>query len=357
MKHLLKISIIAILVILNVDVHAQTFTSGKIDDGDGCSWPFNSVAEAPNGDIYGFWRDGSGSSAVYKLIKWGGSSWTSVGSFNMTQVTASTPFDNASDDVSLAIDANGYYHVAFRGIENAACCGQERGICYGYSTNGTSWTFTNVDSYTDASGWKNLDDPIIKVDGAGNPHIVAGYRDANNSVVVGGVTYNRLYAIMHYKKTTTWSKQMFYYQGGASNEIGEISFDLDGSNLPHVAFQAENNGSGLDGNLIYIKNTSGTTWSTIDTLIKGGTSQAEGIYIDIEVDGSGDVYIVSNNYQGALKMTTNSSGSFATSTIRSNAYTSKGNFNITSGNHKFIGIYDGGSGTIKSMVQEKDSTR
>jgi hypothetical protein len=61
---------------------AQSFTTAQVEAGPDCNWPFNSVATNPvDGKTYGFWRKGSGATAAYKLIRFDGSSWTTVGSF------------------------------------------------------------------------------------------------------------------------------------------------------------------------------------------------------------------------------------------------------------------------------------
>lgn len=74
----------------------------------------------------------AGTTATYKLIRFDGSSWAIVGSFSAANVGF---FNSASDDVSLAIDANGKFHVAFRGENtNGTRCNSERGVGYGTST-------------------------------------------------------------------------------------------------------------------------------------------------------------------------------------------------------------------------------
>jgi PKD repeat protein len=379
-KHLIKMKrvVLSSLVTFMLFVtsftwtNAQTFTTARIDVGNGCANVFNCLATSSQDTIYGFWRDGSGGSAVYKLLKWNGSAWVNVGSFNMTQVTATTPFDNGSDDVSLAIDASGNFHVAIRGIANTSCCSQERGICYAYSSNGTSWTFTNVDSYTDPSGWKNLDDPIIKIDKNGDPHIVAQFRDANSPTSFGGATgLDRVYALIHYKKTTSWSKNTIFYQSGASNEVDEFGFDLDTSGNPHVGFLRETNGTGRDGSLYYT-GYNGSSWSTPTQLIAGSTGAQEGDDPTVVVNkNTNKIYITSFNYNNDIKMSTNASGSWATSnigtavkgSIRTAAYDQNDNgdeylsfIDATSGNLKYAYKANGGSSwTVNTIATNNGS--
>ncbi|MBO6517749.1 MAG: PKD domain-containing protein, partial [Bacteroidia bacterium] len=338
----------------------QTFSTARIDIGNGCANVFNCLARSSQDTIYGMWRDGSGSSAIYKLLKWNGSSWTQVGSFNMSQVTATTPFDNASDDVSLAIDASGNFHAAIRGIQNAACCSQERGICYAYSTNGTSWTFTNVDSYTDPSGWKNLDDPIIKIDKNGDPHIVAQFRDARSPTSFDGQTgLDRVYALMHYKLTTSWSKDIVFWQSGASNEVDEFGFDLDTNDRPHVAFLRERNGSGRDGSLFYIYDSAGSGgWSTAKLLIAGSTGAQEGTNPTLIVDKNNKVHIISYNHSGAIKLSTNTSGSFSTTTLSGGIAGSVriGAFSMNDKGDQYLSFISSSTGNLTMALKASSSS-
>ncbi|MBO6517586.1 MAG: hypothetical protein JJ975_13650, partial [Bacteroidia bacterium] len=366
-KYLLPLLALGLFLIPPGMSKAQTFSGAKIDDGDGCNWPFSSTTSAPNGDIYMFWRDGSGTGAVFKLLRWTGSAWTSVGSFNMTTVASSLNFNSASDYVSLAIDGSGNYHVVFGASKTGSCCSQPRGFAYGYSSNGTSWTFETIISYTDPSGWKNIYDPSVRVDKNGIPHVAGQFTNSNNSVSFMGSTYNRLYTVKYFKRTAapgtsgTWGERTPYHQGGASNEVGSVSFDLDTSGLAHFAFTAETNGSGLDPSLFYVFDSTGTVFSKPKKLIAGNGSSSpytyeyEGIGNQLEIDPTTNkVYIVSTNYQGRLKMTTNASGSFSTSVVNSAASSYRGGFNITSGGAKFIGAYIGSG--FQSIIQTSGSS-
>ena len=232
----------------------------------------------------------------------------------------------------MAIDASGGFHVVFKGIENAACCAQERGVAYGYSANGSSWSFTNIQSSTDPNGWLSYNDPQIKLDKNGNPNIVFLLSDANNP---------RAYTLRHYKKTGSWTGQTIFSQvGGAClcNEINEFAFDLDTFGRVHVAFQRETNSSGLDGGLWYTYDN-GSGFTSPVALIAGATNLEEGYNPNISIDVSTNhVYVISSNHGDSLKESTNKTGSFVTSKLNGNllGQTKIGSFNMNSGGDKLV---------------------
>ena len=225
----------------------------------------------------------------------------------MTAVAATTPFDNGSDDVSIGVDASGGIHVAFRGIENASCCNQERGIGYAYY-NGSSWTIQKVDSYVPGTNFSpGTDQPILRLDKSGNPHIVAEYRNSANPATEGGVTYNRYYSVKYYTRSgSTWSGQVASFQGNNSNELDDISFDLDTNDRPHIAYAAEKNGSGRDAGLYYTYMNSGGSFVSEITLLTGATGAAEALQTDIQIDPTNNyVHILSYNYNSVIRMSSN----------------------------------------------------
>ncbi len=364
------------VILFNHSIFSQaSFTGGTVGDGNGSAWNYNSVIEHPvSGDLYAMWRDGSGTAAVYKLMRWNGTAWTVTGSFNMTSVLSATDFNSASDDVSLAIGSTGTFHVAFRGIDHrVACCSQPRGIVYAYSSNGTSWSFEKVSSYSTSGGSQNTDDPIIRVTNSGVVHIGAQFRNSSNPVSYAGQSYNRLYTIVHHRRdaANTWVTSYPYFQGGASNEVDDFSMALDTSGNPHFAWQAEVNGSGLDGNLMYTVYTgSGSQtataangrdagWAAPTTIITGATSAAEGRNNDIEIDPTDNsVHIMSYGPAG-IKYSKKSTGSFATTLINgtsSDDFIQQNFFNINSNGNKYLFFIDYNSTTFVSTYRTASLT-
>ena len=71
-KYLLFMSALLSFLLTAQMINAQTYTTSRRDIGNGCANVFSAVTEAPNGDMYVVWRDGSGSATIYKVLKWDG---------------------------------------------------------------------------------------------------------------------------------------------------------------------------------------------------------------------------------------------------------------------------------------------
>lgn len=292
--------------------------SGQVHGGTAGSydWPFSSMAKDSAGNIYGFWRRDSGTTAVYSLIKWnsGTSTFDTLSTFTSANVGATANMTRASDDVSLAVDGAGGFHVAFRGDYGANTITSTRGVWYGYSANGTTWTFTQVETYSDPNGWKNTDDPTIRVDSNNRPHIVFDYDDVN-----GGRSFSVRY---RWFDGTTWqgsgaAGNVHVQAGNASNEVNYPNFALDSNNKAHFVFQAETNGSGLDGGLFYVNNVSGS-FSAAVALAAGATNDSTGYNSDILIDAAGKIHITHQRENNAVYYCTNASGSFVNTQINGN---------------------------------------
>src|SRR5690606_31618793 len=104
--------------------------------------------------------------------------------------------------------------------------------------------------------------------------------------------------------------------GNASNEVNVPNFAIDGNNKLHVAFQAETNGSGLDGGLYYTNNVSGS-WAPPTVLAAGAQGMTQGNVISIVTDAANKVHLVHHNYQGLIYLN-NVSGSFTGGQINGN---------------------------------------
>ncbi|MCB0550918.1 MAG: exo-alpha-sialidase, partial [Phaeodactylibacter sp.] len=295
-------------------LNAQTFTNGKVEDSDGCNWPWNVLAYNSNNEIFGFYEKNS----TYKLVKWTGSSWASQGSFTAAAVGSAVGRGsgwNASDDVDMAIDGNNNIHVVFRMGATGACCNQRRGVFYAKSTNnGSSWNFTEIETFADPNGWKNTDDPAIAIGPNNNPHVVFNFTDSNNP---------RQYAVRYTAfNGSSWSTvENAWSQTGVSNEVSYATIDIDSNNKPHVAFQRETNGTGCDGGLWYTNKT-GASWSG-PTVIQAGAGDCSnritaGEYPNLQVGANNKVYIVSYNYQSKIFLSTNASGSWVNTQVNGN---------------------------------------
>ncbi|MCB9285384.1 MAG: T9SS type A sorting domain-containing protein [Lewinellaceae bacterium] len=322
-------------------INAQSFTNGLVENSDGCNWPWNVLAYNSSNEIFGFYEKNS----TYKLVKWNGSSWAAQGSFTAASVGTAVGRGaswNASDDVDMAIDGNNNIHVVFRMGAIGTCCGQRRGVFYGKSTNnGSTWTFSEIETYADPNGWKNTDDPAIAIGPNNNPHIVFNYTDSNDP---------RLYSVRYTAfNGASWSTVEYVWsQTGASNEISYTSLDIDSNNKPHVAFQRETNGTGCDGGLWY-SNKVGGSWSSPVAVQAGAgdcsSSQYAGAHPNLQVGSSNKVYIVSYNYQNKIFLSSNASGSWVNTQVNGNVTGTVGShaFNIN-GNGDYFISYNAGTG-------------
>ncbi|MEZ0541884.1 cellulose binding domain-containing protein [Fibrella arboris] len=321
----------------------STFTTAQIELGTGCDWPFSSLAVNPvDGKVYGFWRKGSGLEAIYKLIRFDGNSWTTVSTFAPTGNSGSPinipNFDSASDDVDIAIDALGRFHVTFRGSRGGGTT-STRGVWYGLSTNGTSWTFTEVQTFSDPSGFKGTNDPVIEVDNTNQPHV---------AFIVSDVNSPRTYGIRYYRYTgTDWvGETALSINGGVpANEVNNFDMAIDGAGKAHLAIQRETNNLGRNGGLVYMTNSSGS-WSPLTVVAEGAQDQTQGNTLGIDTDANNKVYIVYSNYLDQINSTNNTSGSFsAPQQVNSNLSGDliDGSFHINSNGSKSFGYYSRGA--------------
>lgn len=268
----LIVSLLATSVVNRAWAQISAFTAAQIEEGTGCDWPFSALATNPkDGKIYGFWRRGAGPDATYKLIRFDGSSWSTLSSFTPSGGSAAIKvpnFDGANDYTSLSIDALGRYHVVFSGYRGSSFT-SARGVWYGLSTDGTSWTFTEIQTVSDPSGFKNTSIPDLDVDVNNRPHIAFLLSDANSP---------RTYTIRYYYYTgSAWSagEDAFSQSGGSpSNEINNFDMAVDGAGKAHLAIQRETNNLGRNGGLVYTTNSTGS-WATPTVIAEGAQDQTD----------------------------------------------------------------------------------
>lgn len=330
--HLLGLAILSIWFFGSRGLaQSPVWSNGIIDYGLDSSNVFCAVAHNKAGETIGFWRDGADASTVYKLVKWNGSSWTLLSGFTGQSSLAGSA---VQDDVALAVDSVGGYHVAFRLNSNSAdLVNGQRVVMYGYSANGTTWTFKEVwRTASSPSGFYNTDDPQIRLDSNDRPHVAFRYTDANGS---------RYYAIRHhYYNGSSWVGEVAYGQSGgasSSNEITKYSYQLDQDDKSHLAITVELNGSGTDGSLGYLNNVSGT-WSSPSILAAGATSSAAAVNISLAIDRANKVHIVRQDIARVLHYHTNASGTFSGSPMGAgiSGALDHGSLSINSGDHLFV---------------------
>jgi hypothetical protein len=322
----------SMLAATGLQAQTPSWSNGIIDYGLDSSNVYCAVSHNAAGETIGFWRDGASTSAVYKLVKWNGTSWDLLGSFTVADSLAGS---SSNDDVSLAVDSAGGYHVAFRLNDNSAnLTAGKRVVMYGYSATGSAWTFKDVwRTESSPTGYYNTDDPQVRVDSNDRPHIAFRYTDANSP---------RYYAIRHHHfNGTTWTGEQVYGQSGgaaSNNELTKFSYRIDHNDKSHLAIVVESNGSGTDGSLAYLNNTSGS-WSSLDVLAAGATGNAAAVNVSLVVDSQNKIHIARQDLARALHYHTNASGSFTSSQIGAAGSGSldHGSLAINSADHLFLG--------------------
>jgi hypothetical protein len=337
----------------------SAFTSAQIEVGANCDWPYSSIATNPvDKKIYALWRKGSSADVVYKLIRFDGNGWTQLSAFTTATGTAATnkvpDFKGGNDGVSLAIDASGRFHVTFNGTSNST---QTQGIWYGLSTNGTSWSFQAVEVLPAGTSNTTLYEQVIDVDPQNQPHVA--FR-RNTSIAP------RSYTLRYFKLTEgNWVGQDAITQSGSSNggttsnEIGRFDMAIDGNAKAHFSFRRETAGTGRDGNLYYINNTTGS-WSAPQELVSGPTDQPQAVTNTIDTDADNKVHIVHADYQNKLYYTTNVSGTFVTNQLNGNLtgdVVSQHTLRINANGDKFVVFNDdAGSPTKLSYAYQLAGT-
>ncbi|UCE61440.1 MAG: HYR domain-containing protein [Phycisphaerales bacterium] len=295
--HLLILCVFLALSSSPAAAQVGSWTTGSITTG-GDTNNFVAVTTDSAGTFHGVWRPESGSEGFIEIGAFDGTSWTKVSSFSPAD---SSLFDSLSDDVSVAIDSAGNYHVAFKASKGGGTT-SERGIFYA-KYDGTSWTIEKVQTSTDPHGWKNYDDPRIDVDSADTPHMTYQFSDANDPDLE-----NIRYAVWG----TPWSISNVDSTAG-NMELFNGGFALDSSDKAHLSYGKED-GDAWDADLMYANNVSGSFVPTRLVDVGNDDPSGEGVGdTDLELDTSGNVYIsYSYGEYGAssVRLLTNAGGSF-----------------------------------------------
>lgn len=322
---------------------AQTFTNGMVELGDGSSNVLSYADIGPDGKFYALWKDGNFVAPVaqamptYKLIRWDGSSWTTVGTIPANAIpgmVVTSAFQMLSERVSLKVDSQGNYHVLLH-----AELSNGENIIYGKSSNGTSWTFTNLESDNKAVNY-TLAEPQLALDQNDRPHVAFRIANVGESGVPG-----RVYSVRYYTfNGATWSGQTVHTQTGgnaSANEVTGLAFALDHNGKAHIAFCWETNGSGTDGSLAYLTNAGGSWPASPTNLAAGSSGSAACNRVAIAIDPSNNVHIWRRDINFNFYYHTNKGGA---SLSTSNALGIQGSFDqqalTTNSAGDVIGVYN-----------------
>ncbi|RYD20036.1 MAG: hypothetical protein EOP88_16635 [Verrucomicrobiaceae bacterium] len=318
---------LALTISLTGHAVSQSFTTGRIDFGDGSSNIWSSTDIGPDGKFYALWKDGDHKNATtqitpsYKLIRYdGGQTWTQLGSFLATDIPGLVivpGYTTLGDRTSIKVDAQGGFHIAVQGYLTSGGT-----AVYGYSATGASWAFTNLETTNNATN-KSLFEIQLELDENDKPHVVHRVSDK------GSATLSQRSATIrhHYLSGNTWMHENVFHQGlgnGGNNEVNTVSYAMGPDGKGHIAFVWETNDSGTDGSLAYTTNTGGT-WSAPVKLATGATQAAAADRVSIAVDGSNKVHIIRRDKDFNLFYHTDKSGSFTNTAINGGL---KGTFDL-----------------------------
>lgn len=316
--------LLILIVFISLQSFSQTFTTGVVELGNGSSNIFSSTSIGPDGRFYCFFNDGNVVNTInnvipaYRLKRWepSSSSWVSVANLDASVIPGAivtSSFTMFSDGNALEIDSSGGYHML---ITVYTSNGTE--IKYVYSANGSSWTYTTIDHSNNQTNY-SFANVQLKLDATNKPHV---YYLIKN-IGTGGIS-TRVYSVMHkYFNGSAWNTETAYSQTGGSgtgaNDINMMSASIDGNNKSHIAMVAETNGSGTDGSLLYLNNTSGT-WSAPVFLATGstGTPAADRVYILSDTNNKQHIVYRQNSNTLKVMYTTNKTGSWNGGQINSN---------------------------------------
>lgn len=344
-------------------VSATTWTTGQFDTGTNNTNNFSALSIASDGTIYGSWLVSDVGTSFVKIGRWTGSSWQIVSQFTPTTINQPGRADFISGHQhSLMVDSNGDYHIAFHAGQTGACCSQRRGVWYAfYDASAGTWSFSEVQTYTDPSGWKDSFDFQMMVASDISRSIVFRYTDANGS-------RQTILRLATSANGTTWSFTDLQTVTGSSDDFDGFSAAIDSANKIHLSYYKE---AGPDiytdgHNLIYATNASGTWQFT--TIQSSSVEERTGQVTRIDVDSTNKahiVYIVWNelnqitfDYTEKLIYATNASGSWTFTPLKqlsneSFLYMDAGVSDNAS--YKAITFIEGSSGTTQDVLTQSGS--
>ena len=291
----------------------QTFATDGVDFGDGSSNVFSAADVGPDGKFYVLWKDGNFNNSIslttprFKLIRWEAdtSTWTTLGTIlgntaTFPNIVSDNTYTVFGDRMGLRVDSQGRFHIAIHVYYTYGAA-----IVYGTSANGSSWSFTNIETNNNITNY-TLSDPQIDLDPSEKPHVVLRVSDSSNSDASQRPTRIR----RHVFNGSSWSGETVYSRTGSVNAInGGVGYAVDSLGNGHLAIPVESNGSGTDASLYYLNNSSGS-WSTPVNLAAGATSSAAVISLDLVVDPQDKIHVVRRDQTYNIHHHTNASGTW-----------------------------------------------
>ena len=288
----------------------MTLTTGNILTYASNTWPWAEIATAPDGSFYAI-MDNNNAARGISVVKYNPTTtlWDNVASFD----PADAGVDAFSDDLDIAISADGNLHVVFKHSINPGVT-STRGVMYG-EFDGTNWAFKAIEQASTSNGGINMDDPRVMVDSNGDVHITYNYTEYL------GTGQPRTEAIRYATdagESNFTVETPFSWSGVTGSGINEVHdpIVLEGpSGAVHLMYRYEDNFNG-SGNLYYQERSSTGTWDSTPTRVDGTPgAQNPNYYAHFTTDAADAVkvyYIIpgENSYAGTLNLYSNASGSF-----------------------------------------------
>ena len=222
---------------------------------------------SPSGNVY-FAKLINGDTEI-EVSRWDGSR---LHTFPKATATAAGFTKFRSTHYDVAADLNGNLHLV---AVKYGAFSEPRMIKYGYF-NGTSWSFTTLDSSNDPNGFIEFNNPAISVDSQNKAHIVFDRYDANTGVFTHFVKYAT-------NKSGTWDISLINTSNSSNFDIA-----LDNQNNVHVSYV-------INRDVYYTKKGSldsvfSTQVKVVDVNDVGVNEYREDYYSPLVVDESGNAY-------------------------------------------------------------------
>jgi len=268
------------------DDSTSTWTTTEVVSTESTSYSYNpSLAVDAAGDVHIAWRDGtnyleSGTDADIFYKRWD----DSTSAWTTTEVV-STESTSYSYNPSLAVDAAGDVHIAWEDSTDYLESGTDQDIFYKRWDDSTeSWTTTEVVS-TESTGYSAH--PSLAVDTLGNVHI--GWVDSTD-YAASGIDWD-----IFYKRwddfTSTWTTTEVVSTGGTGDSY-DPSLAVDAAGDVHIAWADDTNyaASGIDRDIFYKRWDDFTsTWTTTEAVSTESTSYSYNP--SLAVDTLGNVHV------------------------------------------------------------------
>jgi uncharacterized repeat protein (TIGR02543 family) len=260
------------------------------------TWAYSSLAKGPNDELY---LAHILNTSEIAIKRWNGTTWESLPSVTTT-IAADTEIRGP---LNLVADKNGHLHLAFK-FNDGTGVTSYRGVKYGfYNRTTNSWSFQEIEAYSDPMGWKNFDEPAIAVDSTGAVHMVYHFANVNEPR-----NYNIKYAT---NKSGSWINSTIVSTGSGSDEVYFPQIEIDHNDKVHITYEKEDNQNTYGANVYYTsKNASDNTFPAATKIIDSTGEQKRYLSYPLTLDRNGAVYIPYSDLVSTSYILTNATGTW-----------------------------------------------